>query len=74
MMSFFRNSIRKLKKNIKFSITNPENFREIWSVNSTVLQVISLGIISLFVFVFFIGFIFKLSFFDDISIERDKLE
>ncbi len=74
MMSFFRNSIRKLKKNIKFSITNPENFREIWSVNSTVLQVISLGLISLFVFVFFIGFIFKLSFFDDISIERDKLE
>ena len=74
MMSFFRNSIRKLKKNIKFSITNPENFREIWSVNSTVIQVISLGIIGLFVFVFFIGFIFKLSFFDDISIERDKLE
>ena len=74
MMSFFRNSIRKVKKNIKFSITNPENFREIWSVNSTVLQVISLGIIGLFVFVFFIGFIFKLSFFDDISIERDKLE
>ncbi len=74
MMSFFRNSIRKVKKNIKFSITNPENFREIWSVNSTVLQVISLGIIGLFVFVFFIGFIFKLSFFDDSSIERDKLE
>ena len=74
MMSFFRNSIRKVKKNIKFSITNPENFREIWSVNSTVIQVISLGIIGLFVFVFLIGFIFKLSFFNDSSIERDKLE
>ena len=79
-MNFIRNSFRKLKKNIKFSITNPENFREIWSVNSTGIQVISLGIVGFFLVVFLIGFILKSGFSDsflsndDVSIERDKLE
>lgn len=41
-MNFFRRIFKGLRRNLKFSVSNPKNFKEVWSFNSTFLRVLSL--------------------------------
>lgn len=75
-MKFLRRIYSGLRRNLKFSISNPLNFREIWSFNSNGIRVLSLLIL------FFLGFSFLLAYFLGVSlfsnspksIEREQLE
>jgi len=78
-MNFFRRIYNGLRKTLKFSISDPISFQEVWSVNSNRIRVISLllilivgcGLIISFLFGTFSGGYFGNN---DVSIERDELE
>jgi murein DD-endopeptidase MepM/ murein hydrolase activator NlpD len=79
-LSFLKKIYASLKKNLKFSISDPENFEEVWSFNSNRIRVGSLGLIILLICS--IGFAYLINsgsmsgYFgkDDVSIERQELE
>jgi len=78
-MGRMRNIIEKFKKSLKLSVVDPQNFEEKWSVTSTAGRIISLLILSLFLFSILILFLFSTLFNSttgrgDVSIERSKLE
>lgn len=79
-MKRLKQIFRKLKRPLKFSISDPDSFREVGSINSTGVRVISLGLIILLLINVFILFMFGLGPFgddfaqNDVSIEREKLE
>ena len=79
-MKRLKQIFRQLKRTLKFSISDPESFKEISSVNSTGVRVISLGLIILLAVNVFVLFIFGFGPFgegfaqNDVSIEREKLE
>lgn len=64
---------------MKFSASNPENFQEVWTFNSSSIRVISLFLVFLIAFSIVILYLFGSSFTElrgagDVSIERDELE
>lgn len=79
-MNRIKNIFSRLSRDLKFSISNPNSFKENWSVTSSGLRVLSLILIFLVLFGLLIGFILQSSFVqsylsqNDTSIERDKLE
>jgi murein DD-endopeptidase MepM/ murein hydrolase activator NlpD len=78
-MGRMRNIIEKFKKSLKLSVVDPQNFEEKWSITSTAGRIISLLILSLFLFSILILFLFSTLFNSttgrgDVSIERSKLE
>lgn len=79
-MSFIKRIGKRLRREMKFSISNPDSFKEIWSVNSNGIRVISLSIILLIVIVILISLLLSSGWFggylkvSDSSIERDRLE
>lgn len=68
----------KLRKNLKFSVTNPDNFNELLSFNSNGIRVISLVLILLLLTsllsIYFVGGFNSVFNNEDISIERNELE
>jgi len=77
-VKFLRKIYRGLRKNLKFSISNPESFKEVWSFNSNGIRVISLFLILVLAVSFPLALLFSSdgSYFstNDVSIERDELE
>lgn len=77
-MSFFRKIFKGLRRNRRFSISDPKSFKETWSVNSNGIRVISLALILILLFSIPLALLFSsnTSYFstDDVSIERDELE
>lgn len=75
-MKFLRKIYQGLQRNLKFSISNPQNFREIWSFNSNGIRVLSLLILFFLAFSFVLAYFLGVSFFsnDSKSIEREQLE
>ena len=79
-MSFIRKIRGRLKKDLKFSISNPNSFNEIWSFNSNGIRVISLLIIFLILFSLLIYFLLNTGMIgnylntNNSSIDRDRLE
>ncbi len=77
-MKFLRRIYRGLRKNLKFSISNPESFEEVWSFNSNGIRVISLSLILILILSIPISLLFSSnsSYFSsgDVSIEREELE
>ena len=79
-MSWINRKFEGLKKDLKFSASNPKNFEEVWSFQSTTLRLISLfiltfvilgiGLVYLFTAGPFSGYFSK----NDVSIERTQLE
>ena len=78
-MNFVRKIYAGLRKTLKFSISDPVSFKEVWSVNSNRIRVISLlllfivgcGLLISSLFGTFSGGYFGN---EDVSIERDDLE
>lgn len=68
--------IKALGKNLKFSISNPTSFKEIWSFNSNGIRVISLLLLLIILASFAIAYFFGARFFssETKTIEREKLE
>ncbi len=68
--------VKALGKNLKFSISNPTSFREIWSFNSNGVRVISLLLLVIVATSFAIAYFFGARFFsaETKTIEREKLE
>lgn len=75
-MKFLRRIYTGLRRNLKFSISNPQNFREIWSFNSNGIRVLSLLILFFLAFSFILAYFLGVSLFSSEakSIEREKLE
>lgn len=78
-MNFLRRLYARLRRPIKFSAADPENFEEVWSFNSSAIRVISLALIVLLLFSIGVLYLFGSSFSSitgqaDASIEREKLE
>ena len=79
-MSFRKKILSRLRRELKFSVSNPESFNEVWSFNSTGIRVISLLVILFGLLCVMITFVLRTGFVsdylnqDDISIEREKLE
>ncbi len=75
-MKFLRKIYSGLRRNLKFSVSNPENFREIWSFNSNGIRVLSLLILFFLAFSFILAYFLGVSLFSNEtkSIEREKLE
>ena len=72
-----RRIYKSLRKNLKFSASNPETFKEVWSFNSNGIRVISLLLILIFSLGLLIAYLFGPSNYfnkNDVSIERDNLE
>ena len=63
---------------MKFSVSNPESFKEVWSFNSNGIRVISLSLILILIFSIPISFLFSSGsgYFSggEVSIEREELE
>lgn len=76
-MKWLKKFFRRLQRNVKYSASDPQNFDEIWSFQSTTLRLASLVIILLLLVIGLTAFI-SLRFFGDLpgnsSIERNKLE
>ena len=74
LKSFFK----KLRQNLKFSVTNPDSFNEVWTFYSNGVRVISLILILLMVSsvvsVYLTGGFDRVFFFFIVSIEREQLE
>lgn len=76
-MKWLKKFFRRLQKNVKYSASDPQNFDEIWSFQSTTIRLTSLVII---VFLFVVGLtaFITLRFFSETpgnsSIDRTKLE
>ncbi len=76
-MSLFKRIGRRLRKNVKYSASDPKNFDEIWSFQSTSIRLISLilivliivGVGSAYLFSGFFG-----GFGDDRNIQRTEVE
>ena len=75
-MKIFKRIYKGLKRNLKFSISNPQNFKEVWSFNSNGIRVISLMVLILLVFSFILAYFLGVSLFSSgtKSIEREQLE
>lgn len=75
-MKFIRKLYHALKRNLKFSISNPQNFKEIWSFNSNGIRVLSLIILFFLAFSFVLAYFLGVSLFstETKSIEREQLE
>lgn len=75
-MKVLRKLYRSLKRNLKFSISNPQNFREIWSFNSNGIRVLSLLALFFLAFSFVLAYFLGVSLFssETKSIEREQLE
>jgi len=75
-VKFLRRIYRGLKRNLKFSISNPQNFKEIWSFNSNGIRVLSLLILFFLIFSFVLAYFLGVSLFSTESktIEREQLE
>lgn len=75
-MKFLRKIYSALRRNLKFSISNPQNFREVWSFNSNGIRVLSLLILFFLAFSFILAYFLGVSLFSDQakSIEREQLE
>ena len=67
---------KALGRNLKFSVSNPTSFKEIWSFNSNGLRVISLFLLVIIITSFAITYFFGARFFstETKTIEREKLE
>lgn len=77
-MKKLKSLFSRLRKNLKFSVTNPESFNEVLSFNSNGVRVISLVIILLLITsltsIYFVGGFSSIFSSDDVSIEREQLE
>lgn len=75
-MKIFKRIYKSLKRNLKFSISNPQNFKEVWSFNSNGIRVISLLALILLVFSFILAYFLGVSIFSSgtKTIEREQLE
>lgn len=75
-MKIFKRIYKGLKRNLKFSISNPQNFKEVWSFNSNGIRVISLMVLILLIFSFILAYFLGVSIFSSgaKSIEREQLE
>lgn len=75
-MKFLRKIYSALRRNLKFSISNPQNFREVWSFNSNGIRVLSLLILFFLAFSFILAYFLGVSLFSNEakSIEREQLE
>tara|TARA_R110002072_G_scaffold266303_1_gene425200 strand:+ start:53962 stop:54816 length:855 start_codon:yes stop_codon:yes gene_type:complete len=79
-MNFFKRTYLRLKKEVKFSVINPKSFKEIWSVNSTGVRLISLTVIFLILFSVLISLLLRVDTVrsyldsDNKSINRELLE
>lgn len=78
-MNFWKNTRKKLSRNLRFTIEDPISFKEIWSVNSTGMRMLSLLLSIIILFSLLILFLFSGVFTDwkgegNVSIERKKLE
>lgn len=51
-MGLLKRIFQRLKRTLKFSVSNPDNFREVWSFNSNGIRVLSLFLVFLVVFAF----------------------
>ncbi|GAB5416594.1 MAG: M23 family metallopeptidase [Crocinitomicaceae bacterium] len=78
-MGFWKSFIEKSRKKLKYSVSNPTNFEEVWSFTSTRVQIFSL------LFVLILGLGFGMSYLisalggpgagtNDKTIEREQLE
>jgi len=65
-----------LRRNLKFSVSNPQNFREVWSFNSNGVRVLSLLLLFFLAFSFALAYFLGFSLFSSEakSIEREQLE
>lgn len=76
-MNWFKRFFRRLQKNVKYSASDPQNFHEIWSFQSTTMRLTSLMLILLIVVGGVAAYLFS-GFFGGIigkeSIDRSKLE
>lgn len=76
-MNWFKKIFKSLRQTRKFSLSDPESFEEVWSVNTSGIRLISLLILILILFGVANAFLFRGSgsFFEkDVSIERQTLE
>lgn len=77
-MKLLKRIYRGLRRNLKFSISNPESFKEVWSFNSNGVRVVSLLLLLIVGLSIPLSLLFSSnsSYFSsgDISIERDQLE
>lgn len=75
-MKFLRKIYSAFRRNLKFSISNPQNFKEIWSFNSNGIRVLSLLILFFLAFSFILAYFLGVSLFSSEakSIEREQLE
>lgn len=79
-MNFFKRIAKRLKKEMKYSASDPNTFKEAWSFNSNGIRVISLTLLFLILFGFLVVQLFRSDFVsgylktEDSMIERDQLE
>lgn len=77
-MKKLKSLFSRLRKNLKFSVTNPESFNEVLSFNSNGVRVISLVIILLLITsltsIYFVGGFSTIFSEGGVSIEREQLE
>lgn len=78
-MSFWKSFVNKSRKSLKYSVTDPQSFQEVWSFTSTRIRVVSL--LLLLIVGLGVGTSYLISLFggsgigqNDTSIERKKLE
>ena len=78
IVKWFRNILRGLQRNLKFSISNPKTFEEVWSVNSNGLRMISLVVVVILLLGIGSGYLISVGFRgysnENVSIEREQLE
>ena len=79
-MNFFKKIFSNLSEDVKFSISNPDSFKENWSVTSNGVRVLSLILVFFILFGLLIALLLRSSFMsgylseNDTSIERNQLE
>lgn len=76
-MNWFKRILVRLQKVVKYSASDPHNFDEIWSFQSTIIRLSSLVLIIFIVFGGLAGYLFSGFFGGNVShasIERSKLE
>jgi murein DD-endopeptidase MepM/ murein hydrolase activator NlpD len=79
-MSWMSRKFNGLRKELKFSASNPKNFEEVWSFQSTTLRLLSLFVLVFAILGVFLVYLFTSGPFsgyfskNDVSIERTQLE
>ncbi len=79
-MNFIKKISKRLKKEVKYSASDPNTFKEVWSFNSNGIRVISLSLLFLVIFGALVVQLSKSKLVSgylnqkDTSIEREKLE